>query len=203
MPDQNFIAMKKFILLSFCLWATTCALAQEKYSPTYRNFPLTVGIQFHSLALPLRDVRSSFSNVGVFVGTELRLNRKSTLVQQLSVGWQSNRPVGSGMIVMTQTAWCPHIAGALYTEVKAGIGSWYIHHPTDSWRPANGEWVQARNSGKWLPVVPVGISVGLNPSRGLPISPFISYQLFVAGGYNPSAPLIPNQLLQAGSRIHF
>ncbi|WP_247232041.1 hypothetical protein [Telluribacter sp. SYSU D00476] len=195
--------MKNFLLLTFLLWATTYALAQEKTAPTNRSLPLMVGVQFHSLALPLRDVKTSFSNVGVFVGTELLLNRKSTLVQQLSVGWQSNRSVGSGMMVMTQTAWRPRIVGAFYTELKAGVGGWYIHHPTDSWRPANGEWVQARNSGKWLPLIPVGISVGLNPSRGLPISPFISYQLFVAGHYNPSAPLVPNQLLQAGSRIHF
>ena len=55
-----------------------------------------------------------------------------------------------------------------------------------------------------MAMIPVGVSIGYQRySAGRYIAPFISYQAFAAGKYNPSAPIITNQLIQAGSRIHF
>lgn len=196
--------MRKLLLSITILLAAILADAQPKAPKTYRNFPLVAGVQFHSLSQPLKDLKSAFSNTGVFAGTELSLNGKSTWVQQFTVGWQNNRDAGNGIMLYTQTAWRPNIGAGFYTEVKAGIGSFYNSHPTHSYRSENGAWIKEKRSGQWMTMIPVGVSAGYQRYAPTPfIAPFISYQVFAAGKYNPSAPIITNQLIQAGSRIYF
>ena len=106
-------------------------------------------------------------------------------------------------MLYTQSAWRPTIAGGFYTEIKAGVGAYYNTHPTAAYKMNNGEWVKD-NAGKWMTMIPIGVSIGYQQySASRYIAPFISYQVFAAGQYNPSAPIITNQLIQAGSRIHF
>jgi len=197
--------MKKvFFLTGICLMAFTSSNGQEKAGRAYRNFPAIVTINFHSLTLPFRDFKSNFSNVGFGVGTEVSFSGKQNWVQQFSINWIRNKNVGNGLLFSTQTVWRPAIADDFYTEIKAGVGYNYCYRPVESYRPENGKWVSVGNKGKGMLTLLGGVSAGYNNySSTTYVSPFVSYQLMVLKGYNKSIPIVPETLLQAGSRVHF
>lgn len=167
-----------------------------------RNWPLMVSLQFHSVSMPFRDLKSTFSNVGISLGTEVNYNRRGNLVQQFQIGFFRNANAGDGLFATTQAAYRPHF-GPVFTEIKAGLGYNLAFHPNTTLVFKNGEWQPGNQSGKGLLMVPLGISVGYQATRARPtFEPFVSYQFVVLQGYNPDVPLLPNQLIQIGSRIH-
>jgi hypothetical protein len=195
---------KNFLLVGICLAAFACLKGQDKTNRAYRNFPIIITINFHSLTLPFKDIKSNFSNVGFGVGTEVSFNGKQDWVQQFSINWNRNENIGNGLLFSTQTVWRPTIADHFYTEVKAGVGYSYCYRPVGSYRSENGNWVSVGNKGKGMLALVGGISAGYNNySSTTYISPFASYQFIVLKGYNKSIPIVPETLLQVGSRIHF
>lgn len=197
--------MKNLVLTTILLLLVNLfSYAQVKNEKDYRNFPLIFTIQFHSLSLPFKDLKSNFSNVGFGVGTEVSLNSYQNWVQQFSIGWIQNKSTGNGWLLSTQTVWRPTIVDEFFAELKAGIGYKYNFRPVESYRQENGQWVSAGQKGKGMFTVPVGVSAGYNGySSGTYFSPFVSYQFLVLKGYSKSIPIVPETLLQVGSRIHF
>lgn len=190
------------IIISCCF--AFFAKAQTAKPKNYRNYPIVVTLQFHSLALPFRDIKSNFSNMGIGLGTEVSHNGKHNWAQQVSGVWYRNKAAGNGLLFYTQTAWRPTITQGIYSEVKAGIGYLYSFRPVESFKPVNGNWVSVGHKGKGMLALPVGLSIGYNKySSGTYFSPFVSYQCMLVHKYNKSIPLVPETLIQMGSRIHF
>jgi len=173
----------------------------EPQPPATTRWPLLVSLQFHNLALPLSDVPAAFRNPGLSIGTEFRYNRRGNLVQQFQVGYYRNRYAGDGLLTFTQFVYRPHL-GPLYGEFKLGAGRAYGYHPTQALVFRNGEWKSAGSAGKGMLALPVGLSLGYQ-RPGSSYSPFVSYQLLLLGGYNPSVPVLPSQLIQIGTRLAF
>jgi hypothetical protein len=175
--------------------------AQDKKS--YRNYPIVLTAQFHSLTMPFKNIASNFSNVGFGIGTEISHNGGHNWAQQISAIWYRNKQAGNGLLFYTQTAWRPTVVSGIYTEVKAGIGYLYSFRPVDSYKPVNGNWEPVQHKGKGMLVFPVGVSIGYNKYKpGTYFSPFVSYQFLIVSGYNKSIPVVPETLIQVGSRIH-
>lgn len=168
----------------------------------YRNWPVVVGLQFHTLAMPFSDGKSAFSNPGLSVGTEFRYNRRATLLQSLQAGYYHNRYAGNGLYAAPQLVYRPQF-GPLYAELRAGAGVLYAMQPGRSYELKDGSWQTHNHGGKLMLMLPVGLSLGYNGRQAAPrISPFVSCQVFVLHGYNPGIPVVPNRLLQAGVRAH-
>lgn len=188
-------------LLALCL--TGPLFAQTDTQKDYRNFPIIVMVQFHNLSMPFKDMKSNLSNIGFGLGTELSYNGKSNWVQQFSATWHHNKTVGNGVLLYSQAAWRPNITSGVYTELKAGAGYMYAFRPVESYKQNNGAWESMGNKGKGMFTLPVGISVGYQSHTDKTyISPFITYQFLLISGYNQSIPLVPETLIQVGSRIH-
>lgn len=188
-------------LLGLCL--TASLWAQTDNQKDYRNFPIIVMVQFHNLSMPFKDMKSNFSNIGIGLGTEFSYNGKSNWVQQFSATWHQNKTVGNGILIYSQAAWRPNLSSGLYGEIKAGAGYMYAFRPVTSYEQKNGAWESVGNRGKGMLTLPVGISLGYqSPTNKTYISPFISYQFLLVSGYNQSIPLVPETLIQVGSRIH-
>ena len=186
------------------LFATSLLHAQSDGQSGYRNFPIIVMVQFHNLSMPFKDLKSNFSNIGFGLGTELSYNGKSNWVQQISATWHHNKTVGNGILIYSQAAWRPTISNGVYNEVKAGAGYLYSFRPVTSYQQSNGSWESVGHKGKSMFTLPIGISLGYQSySEKTYISPFISYQFLLISGYNQSIPLVPETLIQVGSRIHF
>jgi hypothetical protein len=185
-----------FLSVSLC--------AQTDPGTNYRNFPIILTIQFHSLSLPFKNLKSNFAHIGFGIGTEVSFNGKQNLVQQLTAMWYRNKQVGNGLLFYTQSAWRPTIATDAYTEFKFGAGYLYSFRPVESYKQVNGEWVSVGHRGRGMFTVPVGASIGYNAktSSGY-VSPFLSYQFLIVNGYNKSVPILPMTLIQAGTRVHF
>lgn len=198
-------SMKNKILLAVCGCCLAFSLAaQSDPGNYYRNFPLIISLQFHSLSLPFKHMNANFSNVGIGLGTEVGINNNSTMVQQLSMVWYHNKAVGNGVLFYTQSAWRPTLGSQAYSEFKLGVGYLATFRPVESYRQVKGEWVSAAKKGKGLLTIPVGISVGYNNlSAATYLSPFVSYQFLLINQYSKSIPLVPATLIQVGSRIHF
>jgi hypothetical protein len=196
--------MKFKILTTFvaiCLAGSS--LAQTENQNGYRNFPIIVMVQFHNLSMPFKDMKSNFANVGFGLGTELSYNGKSNWVQQFNATWHHNKTVGNGILLYSQAAWRPNITSGMYTELKAGAGYMYAFRPVESYKQVNGVWESVGHKGKGMLTIPLGISLGYQSySSKTYISPFISYQFMLISGYNQSIPLVPETLIQVGSRIH-
>jgi hypothetical protein len=189
------------MLLALCLAGSL--RAQPDTQKDYRNFPIIVMVQFHNLSMPFKDMKSNFSSIGFGLGTELSYNGKSNWVQQVSATWHHNKTVGNGILLYSQAVWRPTIASGVYTELKAGAGYMYAFRPVESYKQNNGVWEATGNKGKGMFTLPVGISLGYQSySSKTYISPFISYQFLLISGYNQSIPLVPETLIQLGSRIH-
>ena len=149
-------------------------------------------------------MKSNFSNIGFGLGTELSYSGKSNWVQQFSATWHRNKNIGNGILFYSQATWRPNIANGVYGELKAGAGYMYAFRPVESYKQVEGAWQSVRNKGKGMLVLPVGISLGYQQySSNTYLSPFVSYQFLLVSGYNQSIPLVPETLIQAGSRIHF
>jgi len=195
---------KNFFLIGIFLIAGFYSKGQSKPDKSYRNFPVIVSIQFHSLTLPFRNFKSNFSNVGIGLGTEVSHNGKQNWVQQFNAVWYRNKNIGNGLLFNTQTVWRPTIFNDFYSEIKAGIGYNYCFRPVQSFKQDNGNWVSVGHKGKGMFTILTGISAGYNKySSHTYISPFVSYQFLILMGYNKSIPIVPETLLQVGSRIHF
>lgn len=189
-------------LLGCCLAFSLSA--QSDISKNYRNFPIVLTLQFHSLTLPFKDLKSNFTNVGLGLGTELSFSGKQNWVQQVGALWYRNKTVGNGLLFYTQTAWRPSLSDNFYTELKIGAAYLLAFRPVDSFRYSNGEWTPAGRKGRGLLALPLGISLGYQQySAETYLSPFVSYQFMLVKGYNKSIPLVPETLLQIGSRVHF
>jgi len=190
------IAVGLILISSFCY-------GQTDSFKTYRNFPIIVSIQMHSLALPFHDLKTNFGNLGIGVGTEISYNGKQNWVQQINLVWYHNRETGNGIMLYTQPAWRPTLGANIYAEIKLGAGYLLSQRPVESFKQVNGDWISVGHRGKGMLVIPAGISFGYNKySSKTYLSPFISYQVLFLSGYNKSIPLVPETLLQIGSRIH-
>jgi hypothetical protein len=177
--------------------------AQHEPTKTYRNFPVLLTLQFHSLSLPFKDLKSNFSNLGIGLGTEVSFNGKQDWVQQFNLGWFRNKSVGNGLQFYSQTVWRPTISGNVYTELKAGLGYQYSFHPVQAYEQVNGKWTTATHKGKGMLMVPAGVSLGYNNyDDDLYFSPFASYQLILLKNYSATIPIVPQRMIQFGMRMH-
>jgi hypothetical protein len=169
----------------------------------YSDFPIIITLQFHAFALPFRDLKSNFSNVGIGVGTEVSFTGKETGVQQVSALWYHNKAMGNGVLLYTQSVWRPYFSTNGYGEIKGGLGYLYSFRPSESFQQVNGEWKSKGRKGKGMLTIPLGVSVGYD-SRSINsfISGFASYQFLLLKDYNKSIPLVPETILQVGSSIH-
>ena len=166
----------------------------------YHNWPLIVSLHFHSLSLPFSDWKSLFANVGLSVGTEVRYNRRATLLQAVQLGYYRNRNAGDGLFLAPQVVYRPRL-GSLFAEVRVGAGALYTFHPTEALVLKAGEWQPQRYASKLTLMVPLGVSIGYDGRKSAPsLAPFVSYQVFAQHGYNPSVPIVPHRLLQVGFR---
>lgn len=186
------------LLLIVALILTESAIAQR----ITQNWPVTVALQFHNVSMPFRDLKTTLSNVGISLGTEFSYNRQGTLNQNVQISYYRNRYAGDGLMAQAQLIYRPHV-GSAFGEIKAGLGWLYNFTPTQTLTLREGQWQTQLHTGKSMLLIPLGVSLGYeNRQHPARLSPFVSYQFGVALGYNPSIPLVPNQFLQVGSRIH-
>jgi hypothetical protein len=195
--------MKQKIITLWLLYGLTFSgQAQPEAKWGNGNLPIIISLQFHSLALPFKHLGGNFKNIGIGLGTEIKLNERGNAVQQLSAVWYHNKAVGNGILLYTQSAWRPGAEQQVFGEAKAGLGYTYAFRPTPSYKMDNGKWVSVGHKGKGMLTIPIGLSAGYNTnSSGTSLSPFISYQFLLLSGYNKSVPLIPETLIQMGSRV--
>jgi hypothetical protein len=194
---------KILIALLFVAGLVSNARSQSDASKTYRNFPIVITLQFHSLSMPFQRMLSNFRNPGIGIGTEISLNGHHNWVQQITAMWYRNSAVGNGILFYTQVSWRPSFDSDVYGELKAGLGYEYSFRPTSSYKIKDGKWINAGHQGKGMLAIPVGLSLGYNRySTGAYTSPFVSYQFLLLKGYSASVPIIPQTLIQFGSRIH-
>ncbi|MDX1471722.1 MAG: hypothetical protein R3213_09525 [Flavobacteriaceae bacterium] len=195
---RNFIALIAIILISHQM------RGQNNESKEYTNFPIILTLQFHSLSMPFKNLKSNFKNIGIGVGTEVSYNGEQNWVHQVNLVWYRNKNVGNGLFFYTQAVWRPTVFNDFYTEAKLGVGYMIAYRPTESFEQKNGEWLSVGKKGKGLFSIPMGVSVGYsNFSETFSYSPFASYQFILLKDYNTSLPLVPQTLIQLGSRFHF
>lgn len=169
----------------------------------FRNFPVVVSLQFHALSLPFKDLKTNFSHVGVGIGTEISLNGKHNWAQQFQAVWYPNKEIGHGFLLSTQSAWRPYLARPVYGEVKLGAGYLWSSRPVESFKQHEGVWQSVGRQGKGMFTIPIGITIGYHKyAQKTYLSPFASYQFLLVTKYNNSVPLVPQTLLQVGSKIH-
>ncbi len=196
--------MKNKIVTLLLVITSLAAYAQSDNSKPYRNFPVVVTLQFHSLSMPFQRMLSNFRNPGFGIGTEISLNGKHNWAQQVTAMWYRNGAVGNGVLFYTQVAWRPSFGSNAFGELKAGVGYEYSFRPTSSYKIENGKWVSAGHRGKSMLALPIGISLGHDnySSSATYVSPFVSYQFFLLKGYSTAIPIVPQTIIQIGSRIH-
>lgn len=177
--------------------------SQSESRAGFRNFPVVISIQFHSLAMPFRDLKSNFRNIGVGIGTEVSLSGSNNWVQQFNVIWFRNRNAGNGLLFNTQVSWRPYLIANSYGELKAGAGYQLAFRPTESFIEKNGKWTSAGKKGKGMLAVLAGLSLGYHEySEEVYSAPFVSYQAIFLKNYSKSIPFMPETLIQSGLSIH-
>lgn len=55
---------------------------QSETGQDYRNFPIVLGVRFHSLSSPSEDVKPAFKNIGFGIGSEIAMGSKHNRAQQ-------------------------------------------------------------------------------------------------------------------------
>lgn len=192
--------MSTLILLLTCIQV---CLGQHEPRKDYRNFPLVISLQFHSLAMPFKDFKSNLKNVGFGIGTEISHSGSSNWVQQFDIIWIRNQGIGRAVLFSTQVAWRPHVAAGFFPEARAGLGYMLAMHPTSPLVQKDGQWVTPKRKSKGMLTIPIGLGMSYyNYSPNTYISPFVGYQMLLVTNYNQTLPVVPQTLLQSGLRIH-
>ena len=196
--------MKNHITLLLCLLLSLqVAEAQNESPQEYQNFPIIITLQFHSLSIPFKNMKSNFKNFGIGIGTEVSYGNSPRGVQQFNLLWYRNKAVGNGILLSTQAVWRPDFDTQVFGELKTGIGYLMSFRPSRSFTQNNGVWTFVGRKGKGMFVIPTGISLGYYPdNEDFTISPFASYQLLLLKDYNTTIPLVPETLFQVGTIIH-
>ncbi|WP_304517155.1 hypothetical protein [Cecembia rubra] len=197
--------MKSAKVIFFLLLGLTCRLTygQSQQGREYRNFPIVLSMQFHSLSMPFKDIKSNFKNVGFGIGTEVSLNGERNWVQQFDVVWVKNKGIGNGLLFTSQAAWRPMISNGFFTEIKFGMGYMLSKHPSSPWEQKGSQWVKSDQQRKGMLALPIGIGTGYyNYASDLFISPFAGYQMLLLSKYNKTLPIVPQTLIQTGLRIY-
>lgn len=196
--------LSKGLFIILLLSGATSASGQaETGNFEYKNFPVMLTLQFHGFTMPLKDMKSNFSNIGIGLGTEVSLNGKRNLVQQFNLVYYTNKRVGNGIAIYTQSVWRPYYGDHLYNEIKLGVGHLYSYRPNDSYSFVDDKWVFVRKTGKGMLTIPIGIGMGYDfYENGNQFGPFVNYQFLPTKGYNNSIPVVPNTLIQTGISIH-
>lgn len=194
-----------FLLLLFPL----LLIGQEPGKPAkdpirlHKDYPLIVTASFQNFCLPFRDFGSHFSHPGLWVGSELGLNKRKTLLQQAHVGGYLNSDMGGGLLLATQTVYRPRIYKNLSAEVKLGLGFCRSGHPGQAWGLQEGEWVETAG-WKTQVMLPIGISAEYHRDLGgAAWVPFVGYQVVPMLGYNSVLPLTFQNHFQVGIRHYF
>ncbi|WP_026970078.1 hypothetical protein [Algoriphagus terrigena] len=199
--------MYRQIFLLFSLFITICSAikAQDSTPKDYRNFPLTVTLQFQSFSLPFKNLGANFKNMGIGLGTEISHGGDShDWIQEFSVFWIRNKNMGNGIYLMTQTAWRPYLSDPLFGEIKAGVGYKLAFRPSESFVQKDGDWIPVGKKGKGMLAIPIGVGLGVhNYSEGVYTSPFVNYQAVFLKGFNQDIPVVPETIFQFGTRTHF
>ena len=191
------------ICLSFILLSCLIIEASGQEQKAYTNFPIIITLNFHAFALPFRDIKANFSNIGIGVGTEMSFTGSPTGVQQVQAIWYHNKAMGNGLMLQTQSVWRPDFNSNAFGEIKGGVGYLYSFRPSESFQQVNSKWIAVGRKGKGMLTIPIGISAGINSrSSNTYISNFISYQFLLVKDYNKSIPVVPETLIQVGSAIH-
>jgi len=194
----------KYVIVGLLCGILYTGYAQNNFAKNYRDFPLIITLQFHSFSMPFKNIKSNFSNIGIGIGTEISYNKKSNWVQQFHLIWYRNKNMGNGFLGYSQATWRPSVGSSIYTELKLGVGYLLSKRPSESFKQKNGEWISVGKKGKGMFTVPIGFSIGYqNEQEKTYVSPFASYQFLVVTDYNKSIPIVPQTLIQTGSRIHF
>ena len=196
---------KRLYLVLLISWlAVFSTFAQDASQEDYRNFPVTITLQFQSFSLPFKNLGSNFKNIGIGIGTEVSHNGGHDWIQEFSIFWIRNEAMGNGIYFMTQTAWRPYLGEPFFGEVKAGIGYKLAFRPSESWMQKDGQWVSAGKKGKGMLAIPLGIGIGVHDySDKTYTSPFINYQSIFLKGFNQDIPIVPETIFQFGTRTHF
>lgn len=198
--------MQKQLFLSFLilLFAFKSVNAQDPSPKDYRNFPVTLTIQFQSFSLPFKNMGSNFKNMGIGIGTEVSHSGEHDWIQEFSLFWIRNKAMGNGIFLLTQTAWRPYLGNPFFGELKAGIGYKVAFRPTESFIQQEGEWISAGKKGKGMLAIPFGFGLGVHDySEKVYTSPFINYQAIFLKGFNQDIPIVPETIFQIGTRTHF
>jgi hypothetical protein len=196
---------KRFFLLTLtCALLGNAGFSQQKTGKDFRNFPLILTLQFHSLSMPFKDLGSHFKNIGFGIGTEVSHNGNHDWVQQFGIIRYRNKAVGNGWLFSTTTAWRPYIGKPVYGEVRLGIGYQLASKPSHNWVQKDGKWISAGKKGKGMLAIPAGIAVGYHDYKDNKTyaAPFVGYQVNFLKGYSKDLPIVPQTLLQAGTGIH-
>ncbi len=193
-----------FILTLGCFFLANTTFSQEKAAKDFRNFPIVLTLQFHSITMPFKDMGSHFKNMGFGIGTEVSHCSNHDWVQQFGIIRYRNKTAGNGWLFSTTTAWRPYIGEPVYGEIRLGIGYWLASEPSANWVQRDGKWVEDGKKGKGMLAIPAGIGLGYNNHQDNQtyVSPFIGYQVNFLKGYNKDLPFVPETLLQAGTAIH-
>jgi hypothetical protein len=196
---------KRFLLLTLaCSFLTIATFSQEKTGKDFRNFPIVLTLQFHSLTMPFKDFGSHFKNMGFGIGTEVSHNGHHDWVQQFGIIRYRNKALGNGWLFSTTTAWRPYIGKPAYGEVRLGIGYQLASKPSANWVQKDGKWTTAGKKGKGMLVIPAGIGLGYHDytEDKTFVSPMLGYQVNFLKGYSKDLPWVPQTLIQMGGTVY-
>ncbi|WP_413980057.1 hypothetical protein [Maribacter sp. 2307UL18-2] len=132
---------QRFLFFLIICWFTHSIRGQSEPAMDYRNFPLVITLQFHSLSMPFKNLKANLSNIGIGIGTEVSHNGNHNWVQQFNLMWYRNKNVGNGLFLYSQAVWRPTITNNFYTELKLGAGYMLTSRPTQSFKQENDEWI--------------------------------------------------------------
>lgn len=166
------------------------------------KFPIIASVHFQNLSVPFADIKSHFSHPGFSVGTEMSLNTRKTLFQQLHAGATLNRELGNHFFVQTQFTYRQGFLKTLYAEARAGLGWQRSYHPVEALRFEGGQWISTAG-GRSQVTMPFSLSFGYRGDKENPntVQPFVGYQLVPALFYNAVIPLNFYTMFHAGVRV--
>ncbi len=191
-----------FVLFLLCSMATV--EAQESF---WSRHPIVISLFTHSISTPFKKVLKHPFNFGCSIGTEFnyRMNRASTLHQEMSVGTYFHKNLGAALFLKSNFHYRYTTKTGFQGEASLALG---YHHsfaatPIFELQPSGTyQQVKDRGQGAFLFGFGLGAAYNTSASRQVGHSPFLRYEYLLETPYSDDTSIFPHALLHLGSRIY-
>ncbi len=190
--------------LGFVLWTNSALQAQNEFfqQPTF-----TISVFQHNVGVPFKDYLKLPLNLGFTLGAEFGYGGKAAgrHFQRFEVGFYRHENLNSTVWIKSDFIRRFNTKSPWFVDVQTGLGYAHSFDALATYQLDDEGRYQAKSRSKSALLFDAGLGVGyeLKVGEKLNLSPYVRYEGLLQWPYSKLAPVLPQTLLHAGTKLRW